>query len=291
MVYPFKSNYLDLNGLKYHYLDEGDGPPIVMVHGNPTWSFYYRNLVRHLSPVYRTIVPDHMGCGLSDKPGLKHYDYRLKTRIRDFETMLEHLNLKEKLTLVLHDWGGAIGMGYAVRRPDKIGRIILLNTAAFLPPNGKKIPIRLKLIKYNGWLAKPALLGLNLFSRSALYMASFKGLSMQVKRGLTAPYNSWKNRIATLTFVQDIPVDPNDISFRDIKHLDENLHTLSHIPMMICWGKHDFVFDLDYLNEWQRRFPGAEVHLFEDAGHYILEDVPEKIIERVDGFLKRHPVD
>ena len=104
-LYPYPSNYMDLNGLKYHYLDQGNGDPVVMVHGNPTWSFYFRNLVNELSTQFRTIVPDHIGCGLSDKPNIDQYDYRLKSRIDDLESLLDHLDLKENISLILHDWG------------------------------------------------------------------------------------------------------------------------------------------------------------------------------------------
>ncbi|MBU4209443.1 MAG: alpha/beta fold hydrolase [Proteobacteria bacterium] len=116
-LYPFKSHYMDLNGLKYHFVDEGSGDPIIMIHGNPTWSFYYRNLVKELSPKFRTIPLDHIGCGLSDKPDIKAYDYRLKSRVNDLEALLDYLDLKEKLTLIVHDWGGIIGMAYAVKHP------------------------------------------------------------------------------------------------------------------------------------------------------------------------------
>src|SRR6478672_7002651 len=101
---------LDLGGLRYHYLVEGEGEPVVMLHGNPSWSFYYRKLVEALSATgYRTIVPDHIGCGRSDKPGDDRYEYTLASRVRDLETLLDHLNLDAGLTLVMHDWGGGVG--------------------------------------------------------------------------------------------------------------------------------------------------------------------------------------
>jgi pimeloyl-ACP methyl ester carboxylesterase len=278
---------MPLNGLQQHYLDEGSGKPVVMLHGNPTWSFYYRRLVQALSPRFRTIAPDHIGCGLSDKPGPSRYEYRLQRRITDLETLIDLLGLKQKITLVLHDWGGIIGIAYALRHLDKIDRIVLMNTAAFLPPANKKLPLRLRLIRNIKPLAKPAVLGLNLFAVAALYMASHKGLSAEVKAGLTAPYNCWGNRIATLKFVEDIPLSPDDPSYETVKNVDENLHKLSDIPLLILWGEHDFVFDRSYLEEWQRRFPDAEVHSFSDAGHYVLEDEPEETIRLVDEFLMR----
>ncbi len=289
-LYPFPSHYADVNGLQYHYLDEGRGEPIVMIHGNPTWSFYYRRLVSALSPDYRTIAPDHIGCGLSEKPALARYDYRLESRVRDLSAFLGGLDIPGKMTLVLHDWGGMIGMAYGVRHPERIGRLILLNTAAYLPPGGKRIPFRLWLIRNLRPLAAPAVLGLNLFAVAALHMASRKGLDRAVKAGLKAPYTSRHNRLATLKFVQDIPLRESDPSYGLVKDVDARLHSLSHIPMMICWGEHDFVFDDAYLKEWQRRFPQAEIHSLAGAGHYVLEDEPETIVPLIRDFLKRHPL-
>lgn len=288
-LYPFESNYMDVNGLKYHYVDEGSGDPVVMVHGNPTWSFYFRGLVKTLSGQNRVIAPDHIGCGLSDKPDSKTYDYRLENRVDDLEVLLENLNIKEKITLVLHDWGGFIGMAYALRHPERICRFVLMNTAAFLPPAGKPIPIILKLIRSIRPLAVIAVQGFNLLVLGALYTNSYKGLAKDVKAGLIAPYNCWKNRIATLKFVQDIHLTENNPSYRIVKKIDNDLKLFLNIPVLICWGEHDFVFDCDYLNEWQRRFPAAEVHCFSKAGHYVLEDVPEKIIPLAQDFMQRKP--
>ncbi|MBW1841726.1 MAG: alpha/beta fold hydrolase [Deltaproteobacteria bacterium] len=281
---------MDLNGLKYHYLDEGSGDPIIMLHGNPTWSFYFRELVKNLSPEYRTVVPDHIGCGLSDKPGIHRYDYRLKSRVNDLDGFLDHLGVKEKITLVVHDWGGMIGMAYAVRYPERLARIVVMNTAAFFPPGGKSIPMRLRMVRNLKPLATFGVLGLNLFAAGALFMASHRGLPKNVKKGLIAPYNCWDNRIATLQFVRDIPVNKTDPSYGMVEHVEKNLHKLDHIPLLICWGEHDFVFDLNYLSEWKRRFPHAQVQSFPDAGHYVLEDAGSRIVSLVKDFLYRHPV-
>ena len=283
-LYPFKSNYIDIEGIKLHYIDEGTGDPVVMIHGNPTWSFFFRKLIKAISGSFRAIAPDHIGCGLSDKPGTQKYDYRLKSRVEDLETLLNHLGLN-KITLILHDWGGMIGMAYALRHIEKIHRIVLMNTAAFLPPKGRPLPLRLKLIRDFKFLAVPAVLGLNLFSMGAVYMASHKKLAKDVKAGLTAPYNCWENRIATLKFVQDIPVGPKDHSYKLVRQVDQNLYKLKNVPILICWGMHDFVFDADYLDQWRLRFPNASIHTFPDAGHYVLEDVPEKITPLIKAFL------
>lgn len=284
-LYPFKSNFIDVPGGRLHYVDEGHGEVLLFVHGNPTWSFYYRRLISDFSKQYRTIALDHIGCGLSDKPSPDRYEYTLSRRVKDLEALINHLGINGKITLVLHDWGGMIGMAYAVRHPEVISRIVITNTAAFLPPQGKTIPLRLRLVRNLSWLSKVAVLGLNLFARAALYMAPRKPLSGPVKKGLIAPYNSWKNRIATLLFVWDIPVHPEDTSYKLVQEVDGLLKILQHIPILICWGKHDFVFDLDYFAEWQRRFPKADARLFENAGHYLLEDEPEKISQAIREFI------
>ncbi len=288
-LYPFESRFMNIGGYAYHYIDEGRGDPVVMLHGNPTWSFYYRELISALSPSYRTIAPDHIGCGLSDKPDAGRYPYRLSRRISDLTEFLNKLEVNRNITLIVHDWGGMIGSAYAVSYPERISRIIVMNTAAFFPPDGKPIPRRLKMVRD----FKPTeilVLGLNLFSRGALFMASKKGLAEKVKAGLAAPYNSWKNRIATLEFVRDIPLDENDPSYDAAAHTDSNLNRISHIPMLICWGMGDFVFDEDYLEEWARRFPTAEIHRFPDAGHYVLEDESRKIVQIIREFLQNHPL-
>lgn len=279
---------MKINGLSYHFLDQGTGDPVVMLHGNPTWSFYFRNLVKGLSSQFRIIVPDHIGCGLSDKPDIRQYDYRLRSRVNDLENLLDHLGINKKITLVLHDWGGMIGMAYALRHPERIHRFVIMNTAAFLLPDGKVLPIRLRLIRNIKPFATLAVLGLNIFAFGALFMASYKGLRKDVKSGLIAPYNSWNSRIATLKFVQDIPVREKDPSYRLAKYVDDNLYRLRHIPMLILWGEHDFVFDMDFLLEWRHRFPDAKAVTFKDAGHYVLEDASDEIIPIVKNFLKVH---
>ena len=289
-IYPFTSRYADVNGFRMHYVDEGRGEPVIMLHGNPTWSFYFRELIQGLSGRYRAVAPDHIGCGLSDTPRPCAYAYRLKNRVDDLEALLAHLGLTRDITLVLHDWGGMIGAAYALRHVHRIARLIVLNTAAFLKPGGKPLPLALRLIRRMPLFAVPAVLGLNLFARGAARTASARGMSPAVRKGLLAPYNSWDNRRATLKFVQDIPLTPQDPSFAIAQQVHVGLQQLADKPMLICWGEKDFVFDTDYLAEWRRRFPAAEVHRFPEAGHYVLEDVPEPVTARVLDFLNRHPL-
>lgn len=289
-LYPFASHWLNLDGLRYHYLDEGAGDPVVCVHGNPSWSFYYRNVVLKLRDAHRVLAVDHIGCGLSDKPSDRDYPYVLSRRIDDLERFLDALGLTENVTLILHDWGGMIGMGAALRRVERIARIVLLNTAAFLLPEGRRLPRRLRLIR-DAWPLNALLVrGFNAFSYGATKLAVKKSLPRDVARAYRAPYNSWSNRRATLRFVQDIPLRPSDESYACVKEIDENLPRLASVPKLICWGRRDFVFDRAFLAEWVRRCPEAEVHSFSQTGHYCLEDAGAKIVPLIADFLERHPL-
>jgi haloalkane dehalogenase len=276
-------------GLRYHYLDEGEGEPVVMVHGNPSWSFYYRGLVEGLRSSYRTIVPDHIGCGLSDKPGDARYDYTLESRVADLEALVDHLGIDGGLTLVVHDWGGAIGLAYATRHPEQIARLVILNTAAFHLPASKSFPWPLWACRntpLSAWLVR----GLNAFCRgTARIGCTRKPLTRDVRDAYCAPYDSWQDRIAIHRFVQDIPLRPGDRSYDLITRTQDGLARLAGVPTWIGWGMKDFVFDHHFLAEWVRRFPGAEVHRFDRAGHYVLEDEGEQIVPLVRAFLAAHP--
>lgn len=287
-LYPFTSRYLDRDGLRYHYVDEGAGEPIVMLHGNPTWSFFYRNLILALRDRYRTIAPDHIGCGPSDKPGDDRYRYTLASRVDDVERLLEHLDVRDNITLVLHDWGGMIGMAYASRHPECIKRLVILNTAAFLLPASKKLPWSLWLCG-KSWLAPLLVRGLNAFCLGLVASCAERRLSDEVRSGYLAPYRSWHERIAVLRFVQDIPLRPGDEAYALVKSVQDGLDRFKDVPMLICWGEKDFVFDQHFLGEWRRRFPQAEVHAFPDAGHLVLEDAGSEITARIGDFLSRHP--
>jgi haloalkane dehalogenase len=288
-LFPFRPNFLEMPGARMHFVDEGRGEPVVMLHGNPTWSFYYRDLILALRDDYRTVVPDHVGCGLSDKPGDDRYEYTLDRRVADLETLLDSLGLTSGLTLVLHDWGGMIGMAYASRHPERVKRLVVLNTAAFLLPPGKRLPFSLWLCR-NTPLGALLVRGFNAFSRGAVRYCATRPLDPAVRAGYLAPYDSWANRVAVLRFVQDIPLGPGDPAYATVRSVEDGLDRLRGVPKLVCWGERDFVFDGSFLAEWQRRCPEAEVHRFPDAGHFVLEDAGAAIVPLVRDFLRRHPL-
>ena len=276
-------------GLRLHYIDEGEGEPVVMLHGNPSWSFLYRNLIDSLHGSHRVVVPDHIGCGLSDKPGDSQYAYTLESRVDDLESLLEHLGLDRDLTLILHDWGGMIGMTYAARHPDRIARLVVTNTAAFHLPASKRLPLALAICR-SSFLAAPLVRGANAFCHgTALIGCKRARMPRDLWRAYVHPYDSWANRIAILRFVQDIPLRPGDPSFDLVTWVQDRLHLLASIPMLILWGMKDFVFDRHFLEEWERRFPAAEVHRFALAGHYLFEDEVDATRDRVQQFLAAQP--
>ena len=288
-LYPFDGQYLEVReGVRLHYLDEGEGAPVVMVHGNPTWSFYYRDLVRALRDERRCIVPDHVGCGFSDKPGDDVYTYTLESRVDDLETLIDHTAPEGPVDLVLHDWGGMVGMGWAARHPERVRRLVLLNTAAFLNPKSLRLPPSLWLVR-NTALGALLVRGFNAFSRGATRMAVTKAkLPREVRDAYCAPYDSWQNRIATLRFVQDIPLKPADPGYAIVADSEAGLtERFGETPTLVLWGRKDFVFDDAFLARWRELLPQAEVVDFPDCGHYVLEDARDEILPRVQAFLAR----
>jgi len=279
-LYPFVTKKISIRGHDLSFLDQGQGKVIVMLHGNPTWSFYYRNVVALLQEDYRVIVPDHMGCGFSDKP--QHYPYTLQTHIDNLETLLAELDI-EKFSLVVHDWGGAIGTGLAVRSPARLESIVVMNTAAF---PSQRIPLRISICRIP-LLGDLIVRGFNGFARAAVSMAVTNKMAPAVAQGYLEPYDSWAHRVALLRFVQDIPLSPKDVSWQTLADIDNGLRMLRNSPMLILWGGRDFCFTRHFYTEWLQRFPGAESHFFPDAGHYVLEDAFGAIAPLLNTFFQK----
>ncbi len=281
-LYPFEGRFFDVPAGRMHYLDEGpaDAAPIICLHGNPSWSFYWRALVLALRDRFRVIVPDHIGCGLSDKPA--GFGYRLGDHIDNLRRLLDHLRLPSA-AFVVHDWGGAIGMGVATAEPERARALIVTNTAAF---RSLRIPPSIAVLKIPGFGAL-TVRGLNGFARAATVRASERGLAPDVKAGLLFPYGSWADRIATLRFVQDIPLHRSHPSYSTLAAIESGLCRLVDKPMLLLWGDADFCFGPKFRAEWMRRFPECEVRAWSDVGHYVMEDAPERVVAEARPFLDR----
>jgi pimeloyl-ACP methyl ester carboxylesterase len=278
-LYPFEPKRFDTGRGTMSYVDEGSGDEaVVMVHGNPTWSFYYRNLVIGLRGKIRCIAPDHLGCGLSDKP--QDFNYTLGEHIKNLRALLDSLNLR-KIHLIVHDWGGPIGLGTAFIRPEQLSRVVILNTAAFADT---VVPWRIRLCRVplvGEWLVR----GLNGFAGPATSMAVARPLVADVKRGFLYPYDNWANRIATHRFVVDIPSGRGTASDRALGEIEAKLGLLRDRPVMILWGGRDFCFNRHYYDRWRELLPAAASRYFEEAGHYILEDEPTGCLWKISAHL------
>ncbi|TDD95157.1 alpha/beta fold hydrolase [Actinomadura rubrisoli] len=303
--YPFDSHWYVHAGppgdrraphrLRQHYLDEGSGPPVLFVHGNPTWSYLWRRPVLALRDRFRCIAPDHIGMGLSDKPADDRYTFTLASRIDDLDALTDHLITSQGVpdrgwTLVMHDWGGPIGMGWARRHPERVSRLVVLNTAAFPNPHGARprpalrIPFRvLRDTRLGGRL----FLRHNAFARLATLppFGVRRPLPRAVRAAYLTPYHQPGGRLAVQRFVQDIPLGPGDPAWPLLCRISDSLSRFAHVPMLIGWGRHDPVFDPAFLRQWRERFPNARVCAFQRAGHLVVEDAGDDLLIALRRFL------
>lgn len=265
-LYPFEPRCFDTGQGTMSYLDEGAGDEaVVMVHGNPTWSFYFRNLVLALRGQMRCIVPDHLGCGLSDKP--QDFAYTLPNHISNLMALLESLRLK-RIHLIVHDWGGPIGLGALLPQADRLGQVVILNTAAFADT---VVPARIRLCRAP-LLGEVLVRGFNGFAWPATWMSVTKALPSAVKAAYLFPYDSWANRIATHRFVVDIPSGRGTPSDAALAKIESLLPVLRLRNVQLIWGGRDFCFNRYYFDRWCQLLPDAPATYLENAGHYVLED-------------------
>lgn len=286
-LFPFTPHYYSHQGVDLHYVDEGSGEPVVMVHGDPTWGFLYRNFIPPLSQRYRCIVPDHMGMGKSAVPQERSL-YRLEPHCANLEALLLHLDVRE-ITLVLHDWGGPVGLGFATRHPERIKRLVLMNTWAFAPWPGGPFPRLLEIIRSergeafvlrkNGYL-EPALLGTTYHS---------KKLTSAIMEAYRAPFPTPESRVAMLCWSRDIPVQETDVSYAEMKRIEHGLLLFQETPVLLVWGMLDPVIPTSVLRRWQQVYPHARTYELEDASHFLQEDAPERIVRWIEMFLNGHP--
>ena len=281
--YPFKSHFFKTaSGHKLHYIDEGEGNgnPTIFLHGNPTWSFLYRKLISRLNEHGRCIAPDHLGCGLSDKPNAKDFKYDLNSHSQNILDLINHLKI-DRFNLVVHDWGGAIGLSAFRSLSERIEKLVIMNTAAFPSRDVPKRILLCRLPILGSFLVR----GLNGFAGPATFMAVRNSLDSDIKKGFLYPYNNWQNRIAVWKFVKDIPFEKNHPSLNLLKETENSLKKYEKTPILACWGMKDFCFHGGFLDEWIKKLPHITSHRFEDAGHYLLEDKFEDCRSKIEPFL------
>lgn len=284
--FPYASRTTDVGGHAMAYVDEGSGAPVLLVHGNPTWSFFWRSLLASLPAAgLRAVAPDHIGMGRSDKPSADAYPHTLQRRVQDLGVFIDGLALDRPLSIVAHDWGGAIALAWAVDHVERLDKIVLLNTGAFPLPPGKSLPWSLRAARLP-LIGDIAVRRLNAFSRGALVLGSGRHwLPAEARRGLLAPYDSPEHRVAVHQFVKDIPLSPSDPGHDVLARTEQRLPLLSGVPTTICWGMKDPVFDAVVLDHLAGLMPHADVHRYADGGHYVLEDAADRIVPLVTRFL------
>ena len=286
-LYPFRSHWHTRDNVRMHYVDEGaiGGDTLLFVHGNPTWSFLWRNLIIPLSEQARTIAIDHVGCGLSDKP--QRYPYHLAQHTDNLIDFIERKDL-QNVTLVAHDWGGPIGLGAALALRDRFVRLVLLNTGAFPPPF---FPWRIRVCR-TPLLGRIAVQRFNLFARAAIRMAveNHERMTPEIKAGMLYPYDSWSHRRAIYEFVRDIPAGPRHPTHQRLENLEQQLPQLADLPTLLLWGMRDWCFRPECLTRLETLLPQARSVQLAEAGHWCVEDAHEEIVSEIRQWLNEHPL-
>ncbi len=297
-TWPYEPRWFDSPDGRMHYVDEGprDGRPVVMVHGNPTWGYLYRNFIPPLVEAgHRAIVPDHLGFGRSEKPDDPEL-YRVPRHAARLEALLESLELNGA-TVVPQDWGGPTALYWATRHPERVDGLFILNTFAHgfrtesLPPGKDKIPLPLplRLFRTPG-LGELLVKGLDAFKRGFLFgqgVAHPERLTPTVKRAYRDVHRGWSERTSILVFPREIPVTGEGPVVAMTTEIETRMeeHFRSK-PVQIVWAMKDVAFLPTYLDTlWLHTFPEARVVKLEDAGHYLQEDAPERIVPELVDFV------
>ncbi len=276
--YPFTSHYFQTAAGRMHYVDEGQGEVVVMLHGNPTWSFLYRNLIKHLRSRYRCIAPDHIGFGLSDKP--YDWSYLPEEHAKNFTALVEHLGLKD-ITLVVNDWGGPIGMHYAVTHPQNVKRLIVLNTWAW-PVNDD-----FHFTSFSAFMGGP--IGRLLIRRFNFFANSFVRMAFGDKSLLSAvAHGHYRHAFPTPASRKGCYVFPRQIvaSTPWLEKLWGRIAVLRDKPTLFVWGMKDVAFREKELKRWQQALPNSLTLRLNTVGHFVPEEAPGALGEAVAGFLK-----
>jgi haloalkane dehalogenase len=289
-TWPYEPRWLFTDGIRIHYVDEGPrgGQPVVLLHGNPTWSYLYRHFIEALAEAgFRAVAHDELGFGRSDKPHGED-EYSIQRHVKHFTALMDELGL-DGVTLVVQDWGGPIGVNWAVDNPERVRRLVLLNTwPGGSMPDFPKAPGFFKLLRApgtGGLLVK----GAHLFVRLLLFRGGShpERLGPNEKAAYLAPHPSWASRTGVLAYPRLIPWNARSSTWSLGRHNEEGLAKLAGKPVLICWPDRDPGFKKKTLAMWRVRFPQAEVHEIENAGHYVQEDAHEQVVPLLLDFLRR----
>lgn len=274
--FPHTAHDFQVDGSTMRYVDEGIGPPVLFVHGTPTWSYLYRRFIDALAPSHRVVAPDHLGFGRSAKP--LGADYRPAAHARRLSALIDHLGLRD-FVLVVHDFGGPIGLSHALDHPDRIRGIVLFNTWMWSlqgSPNARiarALSGRVGRFLYERLNASPRLL-------LKAGFADKKKLTPETHAQYLAPFASRHERHATWVFARELLG-----SSEWYDGLWRRRDRLAALPAMLLWGMRDPAFGPEYLERWRAALPDARISMFPDAGHFVQEEAPDRAIAELVGFL------
>jgi haloalkane dehalogenase len=267
------------------YVEHGAGPPVLLLHGNPTWGFLYREVIHALGPHVRAIAPDLLGFGRSDKLERPEH-YTLENHLAALTQLVDALGL-EDLTLVVHDWAGPIGLSYAVDHPERIRRLVIMNTWAFAPKAHNRVPQPLKTFRRRV-LGELLVLGANAFVNYALPFGVVhrkEHMTTEVMAAYRAPFPTWSSRWPVLAFPRNIPIAQTDRAFERMKKTDDGLRALEH-PTFFIWGAKDPVFPPRVMAKFKERLRNVKGEVvFDDASHFLQEDRPREIGKAITDFV------
>ena len=275
--YPFESNFLDLPEGRLHYVDEGEGDPLVFLHGNPTWSFLYRHLVSNLSNDYRCLAPDYLGFGLSEKP--ESFSCRPEDHARVVARLIEELSL-EDVTFVLQDWGGPIGLDYATRHPENVRALVVMNT--WMWPLDRDRSVRIFSRTLGSRVGKFLVTRYNAFARWVMPVAygDRSKLTPAIHRHYLEPLSTPAERRGSWVFPREL-LGSGDF----LRRLWGRQDAIADTPVCLLWGMRDRAFDPTVLRRWQRLYPDAPTVEYDDAGHYLQEEKGPELAAEIRSFL------
>lgn len=278
-AYPFAPHYFSTDQGQIHYVDEGQGSPIVMVHGTPVWSFLWRAFIKDFSRDHRCVAPDHLGFGLSDKPA--NGAYQPAVHAQNLDNLISHLGLRN-ITLVVHDFGGPIGLSYALEHPENVRRLVIFNTWMWPLSDDQQMTGMRKIM--GGRFGRFLYTRIN-FSPRFFYPLVFgdrknrdRGVQQQYIRATTRP----SERMAMWTFARELVDSTPWYAQLLAKH-----ERLAAIPSLILWGMKDSAFRPKQLERWRQLLPHAEVVEFPDSGHFVQEEAPQEAVGAIRSFLAR----
>ena len=275
-LYPFIPRTFKTEHGRIHYVDEGDGPPVVLVHGTPTWSFLWRRLIRELAGTHRVVAPDHLGFGLSDKP--PGAPYRPEDHAARLAALIEHLGLRD-VTLVVHDFGGPIGLSYAAQRPENVHALVLYNTWLWSKADDPATVRASRLL--GGSFGRFLYTRFNLSPRVLLptLFADRSKLTRTVHRYYLRPFPNVRSRHALAVLARELIS-----SSTWFEGLWNRRNALAEKPALLMWGERDSAFGMRDLQRWQEALPKAETALYPEAGHFVQEEEPNSAA-RVVSFM------